>query len=176
MSVPADLQKVWHKFVGKMFSNISILDVGAGQGFSKDRLSKNNNCVTTQDINRNLMNNVDVICELGDVAGDWDLITAFDVIEHAPSPLKFLYDLKQLSSKMIFVTTPNGRVYTNPWHYNVEEMITFINKIFPHQSLNIYGRYKGADYDYVKLWNKVIDKNVHYFGFFIHDQYMDILV
>lgn len=168
MSVPADLQKVWHEFVGEMFSDFSILDVGAGQGFSKDRLSKNNNCVITQDINRNLMNNVDIICELEDVIGKWNLITAFDVIEHVPSPLKFLYDLNQISPQMIFITTPNGKVYTNPWHYTVDEMVGFIDKVFPYSSLKIYGRYKGPDYDYVKLWDKTIDKKVHYFGFLIH--------
>jgi hypothetical protein len=114
-----DLQKTWHEFAGSLFSNKTILDVGAGVGRSKERLSVNGNEVTTQDINRAMMTKVDFISYPEDINyNSYDIVTAFDVVEHTVSPAEFINTIWNISREGIFVTTPNVEYSPGPWHYD----------------------------------------------------------
>lgn len=141
-----DLQRVWHEYVGKMFSGISILDVGAGRGLSKSRLANGVNNVTTQDINRAMMSNVDVIAELSSLSNIWDLVTAFDVIEHATRPVDFLKQMRAVARQGIFVTTPNRLVYDHPWHFTAKDFAALTE----HMPAYYYLRFKAGDSDRIE--------------------------
>lgn len=148
---PADLQKSWHDYFGNLVNNSTILDVGSGQGSSKERLEVGNNIVTTSDINRAFMNNVDFITDTRDLeclSGTWDYVTAFDVIEHVCfSPVRFLMNLRAVCTKAFFVTTPNGLIHTNPWHYVPEQ---FVDMIINCEGRRWFARHKGFDFDKVE--------------------------
>jgi len=150
-SVPADLQKVWHDYFGNLIKNSTILDVGSGQGFSKERLSVGNNLVTTSDSNRAMMNNVDLLVDIRDLeclSGTWDYVTAFDVIEQVCFlPTRFLMNLRAVSKIAFVVTTPNGLIHTNPWHYTPSQ---FIDMAINCEGRRWFARYKGSDFDKVE--------------------------
>lgn len=141
---PSDLQKVWHKYVGKLFVNKTILDVGAGAGKSKERLSYNANRVTTSDVNRALMNTVDIIQYPEKIVGKWDVVTAFDVIEHVVDREKFLYAIQRLSNSFVFVTTPNWNVYPTGWHFTEHQFAKMMG--IPFYNLKYFVRRNGSDY------------------------------
>lgn len=162
---PADLQWVWHEFVGGIYSNSTILDVGSGLGKSKERLLKNGNTVTTQEINRNLMNNVDMIIELRKIKEVYDVVTAFDVIEHTPDPIEFLSDICLLSRFSIFFTTPNKLVFPTNWHYTFEELMGFIYTLKARiKQVTLYARFK-IEGDRIYDWKGAYKIEAPYFGF-----------
>jgi hypothetical protein len=99
--------------------------------------------------------------------GCWDLVTAFDVIEHVPDPIRFIEEIKKLSSQYIFFTTPNRDIYVNPWHYYLKDIVSFICQAFCRPKIQYFARYKGKDFDYVKEWDGKNFDGVHYFGFLI---------
>lgn len=143
-----DLQRVWHEYVGKMFEGVTILDVGAGIGLSKARLSnRGKNTVTTQDIDRSKMLEVDCIAYLKDIDGQWDIVTAFDVIEHAPESAVFVDEMVARARKAIFLSTPNRHLYNGPWHFYPHEL-TF--KSFECRYLL---RYREGDNDSIEEVN-----------------------
>jgi len=158
---PKDLQKVWHEFVGKYFKNKninSVLDVGSGWGKAKERLKIITENVKTQDINRALMNTIDYVCWPASVNHSYDLVTAFDVIEHVTIDIlnRWIDDICFISNKYIFVATPNGNYHPNPWHYPPNE---FLNIFDFHDHINLinkkyFVRFKTGNEDYIKEVNK----------------------
>ena len=146
-----DSQRVWHEFVGKMFDNVSILDVGAGIGRSKDRLSRGGiNRVTTQDINRALMLDVDMITNLNNIHDKWDVVTSFDVIEHDPSPSLFLYEMLYRATQGVFFSTPNHFLYPAPWHFKPTELCSLVaEREADHDHARWFLRHRVADSDVV---------------------------
>lgn len=160
----ADLQIIWHNFAGSLYSDKTILDVGAGQGKSKSRLEgQGANQVTTQDINRNLMNCVDIVKELKFVEGRWDVVTAFDVIEHVPDPIYFLQNIKLLAREKLFITTPNKQIYSAPWHYTMDELLLLFRRVEMNQ-IEIYCRKKAGEDKITKLEKEDIE-TADSFGF-----------
>lgn len=144
-----DTQRVWHEHVGRMFEGVTILDAGAGHGRSKSRLANGRNAVTTQDINRALLDNVDIVVELGDMKGQWDVVTAFDVVEHAVYPNRFLRQIRSLARCGVFVTTPNAWLYPRRWHYYPEGFRDLICA-WSTGSERWYLRYHHGEEDYVE--------------------------
>lgn len=128
---PADLQATWHHHVANMLFNKSILDVGAGRGKSKERLSINENRVTTMDVNRNLMQEVDYVKPIQlFVESSYDVVTAFDVIEHIPDDEveNWILNLRRVAERNVFVTTPNSHRYPHPWHFTPEQFFHLFNR------------------------------------------------
>ncbi len=159
-----DLQRVWHEFVGaKLLAELSptepltVFDVGAGRGLSKPRLAQGRHKVTTQDINRACMNDVDVIAELADFLrmpgpGLQDVVTSFDVIEHTVSPSVFIDNLLYLARKLAFFTTPNHALYPQPWHYTADGIRSLVEpalKALP-VTARWFCRYKAGEIDKIE--------------------------
>lgn len=104
-----DEQAGWQEYAGKLFHNVSILDVGAGLGKSRERLSVNGNIVTLQDVAPGLP--VDITNPIEKIPeNSYDLVTAFDVIEHVVEDVNFLGQLCRIAKRAVFVSTPNFNV------------------------------------------------------------------
>lgn len=121
-----DSQSGWQVFVGRAFSNTTILDCGSGLGQSRPRLSVNENKVTLLEPAPDMP--ADIRGIIDDQPDDaYELVTSFDVIEHIPDDEKFLDNLLRVSSKAVFITTPNYKVFgcKNKFHvreYKPEEL------------------------------------------------------
>lgn len=107
----SDSQGYWQILFGKLFSARSILDVGAGLGHSRERLAgpRHTNTVTLQDIAPGMP--VDLNCPLDEIPDrSYDVVTAFDVIEHVPDDAGFLAHLCRIARERVVITTPNWHV------------------------------------------------------------------
>ncbi|MEK7705629.1 MAG: methyltransferase domain-containing protein [Myxococcota bacterium] len=145
-----DLQAVWHVFAGEFFDGKTILDVGAAIGRSRERLSRGGqNRVTLQDIDRSLMPYVDIVQDVRDIEGKWDVVTTFDVIEHAADPDEFLNQCARLARESVMFTTPSYHLYTQPWHFKPAEIIVLARRNFPGWERLFFARYKEGDRDEV---------------------------
>lgn len=119
-----DLQHDCHMFFDTLFANCTVLDVGAGLGVSKSRIRHNK--VTTHDIDTRLAHLVDVVGDLPATA--YDVVTAFDVIEHVQDDVGFLADISFRAARALFLTTPNWVISkcqsTHHWReYTSDELI-----------------------------------------------------
>ena len=107
----ADVQVDAHRFFDTLFEGRSVLDVGAGLGKSKERITRNR--VTTWDIDARLVDYVDIAggpmpgLRGGFGAPVFDVVTAFDVLEHVEDDRKFFADLLLRAKEAVFITTPN---------------------------------------------------------------------
>lgn len=128
-----DFQIGWHYYAGKMFTGKSILDVGAGLGHSRERLSVNGNTVTLQDVAPGMP--VDIKNEIESIPDNsYDVITCFDVIEHIVEDITFLAQLIRLSRLAVFITTPNYNISknANPCHvreYTPEQLVELASTV-----------------------------------------------
>ncbi len=169
---PKDLQKAWHEFVGKEYTNKnieSVLDIGAGWGKSKERLQNITENVVTQDINRALMTTVDIVDFPEHIESTFDLVTSFDVIEHIPVSIRrqWIFDLFRLSNEYIFITTPNGKMHTQPWHFSPNEFLSIVS-----DGLGVF--LEDVDFEYfirMKSNDKDIISNVQKDKFLAEDSY-----
>jgi SAM-dependent methyltransferase len=112
-----DCQSGWHTFFGRWFQSKKILDVGAGFAQSKPRLEVGGNTVVTHDRVAGLP--VDITGSLSALADEsFDIVTAFDVVEHVPDPDAFVTELGRLARTAVVMTTPNLWVHhcQNPHH------------------------------------------------------------
>lgn len=116
-----DFQVFWQVMAGKLFTNYSILDVGAGLNFSKDRLSNNgSNWVITQDVAPDL--SVDIRCPISFLRDNYfNVVTSFDVIEHIVDVNSFVDDLLRIANNFVFITTPNVLISKNQSQFHVRE-------------------------------------------------------
>lgn len=100
-----DCQEGWHRLVAGLPDLGSVLDVGAGLGWSKSRIP---NCTTYDPAP---LPNIDRHGSLEDVLKwTYRTVTAFDVIEHVVEDLAFLRQLARISYRWLFITTPNEDV------------------------------------------------------------------
>jgi len=148
---PVDLQIPWHLYLGQYLENKDILDIGSGRGNAKERLGINGNHVITHDVNRAFMNQVDIICAPGNLVGMWDIVTAFDVIEHVCyDPGKFIEELFRLAREAIFISTPNKLEIDKDWHYFPVEFLEIVDKTVSFTDRVYFQRFKYGDIDEVK--------------------------
>ena len=116
-----DAQGIWHDTVAGYFNNVSILDVGAGLGQSKARMNIRGITITTQDPGPGL--SVDISCLIEQVPDkSFDVVTAFDVIEHIVDMDNFVTHMHRIARKYIVLTTPNFLVTCNTHVYHHREM------------------------------------------------------
>lgn len=136
-----DINADLHYFFDWLMTGKTILDVGAGLGKSKARIRHSK--VTTYDPSPAVAGQVDLaILPLQehvfvDAAGrqvstePFDVVTAFEVIEHVEDDMAFLRTLDALAGQAIFLTTPNWAVskcqsadhYREYTHAEWEELI-----------------------------------------------------
>lgn len=103
-----DHQGIWHNTVARYLGagSGSILDIGAGWGRSKERLGANGWSVTTQE--PCARSPVDTSAAIDAFASEsFDVVTAFDVVEHAQDQPGFIAHMKRIARKLIVLTTPN---------------------------------------------------------------------
>jgi len=162
-----DLQEVWHRFAGGLFHGQTILDVGAGIGRSKDRLSINGNIVTTQDTERSFIEKVDLIIDTDKISGTWSVVTAFDVIEHSSSPDRFLKTLWRLAERAVFFTTPNAAKSPAPWHWHLDQLIKMCE---PYITPIVSARIKTADAEWIELLSDDNRNAARAFGFLLEKE------
>ena len=139
-----DLQADAHFFFDTLFAGRSVLDVGAGHGISKERVR--HNYVTTYDVDARLAPFVD---HAGPEmpSGAWDVVTAFDVIEHVEDDVAFARALDARARDAVFFTTPNWYVHecrsTHHWReYTAAEMFSFALAIWPEELVRLCAFYK----------------------------------
>lgn len=127
-----DLQIYWHNFISNYIKDSSILDVGSGLGFSKQRLSKNGNTVYTQEPAPELV--ADFKQDISQFEDElYDYVVSFDVIEHVEQDEIFLKNLFRICKKGVFIATPNyfTSKNSNPYHireYKPQELIELCEK------------------------------------------------
>ncbi len=145
-----------------------VLDAGCGEGFGTQRLAEVATSVTGIDRSEdaigtcrrtwnkpNLSFEVADVAEAGVLAGQFDLVCSFQIIEHLEDPTGFLEKLRgQLApGGTLLLTTPNRleSVSENPYHvreYTAAELRPLIESVFDHiELLGMYGNEKVIDFD-----------------------------
>lgn len=100
-----DRQAGWQEMVGWMHHDAHILDVGSGLGHSRSRLAVNSNSVTLHEPAVGYPSDVPTLAEIP--SGSFDVVTAFDVVEHVEDDAAFVAELKRISRGSVFLSTPN---------------------------------------------------------------------
>lgn len=101
-----DTQGCWQETIANYLNNCTLLDVGAGLGQSKQRMGIRGVSVTTQDPGPKTP--VDIHDDISKIKSkSYDVVTAFDVIEHIQEHLAFLAQMRRIAKKWIILTTPN---------------------------------------------------------------------
>lgn len=124
-----DLQHDLHHFFNWLVSGKRVLDVGAGMGRSKYRIRHSK--VTTYDPSPHVAGQVDLTLLPPATAPDYEIVTAFEVIEHVKQDRAFCAVLDAHAREAIFLTTPNWQVarcqsadhYREYTHAEWEELI-----------------------------------------------------
>jgi len=123
--------------------NGTLLDVGCGDGLISHLLAKNGFKVKGIDIDskaiklaRKKSSLVDFeVKDIFEVDEKFDYLLASEVIEHLPSPDKFLEKIKELFKKEALITTPKRDYYKQPdpyhvWEYSFYEFEGLLEKHF----------------------------------------------
>jgi 2-polyprenyl-3-methyl-5-hydroxy-6-metoxy-1,4-benzoquinol methylase len=149
-----DLQAPWHNFFGKLFTDETILDVGAGMGKSKERLATGNNIVTTQELNSNFKDMVDISTEVSKIKKKFSVVTAFEVLEHTEEygmdKKTFLKELKRLAKKYIVISTPNAIFIPREWHITPQEFLDLLDEDFQGWEVKFFTRTRANNMDLVE--------------------------
>jgi 2-polyprenyl-3-methyl-5-hydroxy-6-metoxy-1,4-benzoquinol methylase len=128
-----DCQAGWHHLIASRLHHKTILDVGAGLGRAKTRLAVNGNRVILQDPAPGLP--VDLRDPVESLAAkSFDVVTAFDVIEHVAADEAFLAHLVRIAREHVFLTTPNyshSRA-ANPCHCREYTAEQFLHLLRPY--------------------------------------------
>lgn len=102
------------KILKKYKKKGSLLDFGCGTGWFLEEAKKHykvNGVEYSDSIRKWLKSNLGITSfkDIAQIKEKYDIITAFDVIEHVPSPLNFLQKIKSKLKKdgLIFIYTPN---------------------------------------------------------------------
>jgi hypothetical protein len=147
-----DINGDLHYFFDGLVAGKTVLDVGAGLGKSKVRIRHNR--VTTMDPSPAVEGLMDVV---GLPARTYDVVTAFEVVEHVPDDQAFLAACRACAEQAIFLTTPNWAIsqcqsadhYREYTHAEWEELIV---GAYPEAAHYWWGAaYKDAEGGYATL-------------------------
>jgi hypothetical protein len=140
-----DLQADLHFFFDTLVTGKRVLDVGAGLGKSKARIRHNR--VITYEPSPACRGLVDL--------AEWptapyDVVTAFEVLEHVQDDAGFLRQLESLATQAIFLTTPNWHVAQcqsadHYREYTPDEFGGLIETVFPNRPVWLWAYYKDAE-------------------------------
>ena len=152
-----DLQADLHFFFDTLVQGKRVLDVGAGLGKSKARIRHNR--VTTYEPSLACAGLVDTqVCP----AEPFDLVTAFEVLEHIEDDEGFLRGLDRLATQGVFLTTPNWYISQcqSAQHYREythAEFIRLLQVVFPDvEGVWLWAYYKDAEGGWVddpEIWD-----------------------
>lgn len=123
--VRSDGQGCWHKYLAPHIvagagQGATVLDVGSGHGRSAERMGKAGLVVTTQDIAQGCT--VDLTTPVHLLPSKaYDVVTAFDVVEHIRNATAFVEHMRRIARKAILITTPNWLVLGNRHVYHYRE-------------------------------------------------------
>ncbi len=133
-----DFQSGWQNWVGNRYFSKRILDVGAGLGKSRFRLQRNGNVAHLQDIAPKMP--VDITVPIDIIPPEsYDVVTAFDVIEHIEQDVNFLAEMVRISREAVIITTPNFNVSQNKNPYHVREYTPFaLTKLLDFYNVELY--------------------------------------
>jgi len=142
-----DCQFGWHHWVGTHFSHSTMLDVGAGLGHSRERLAAGANEVVLQDPAPGMP--VDTCDDVATFAPrSFEVVTAFDVIEHVLDDRAFLRQLCRIARRAVVITTPNYDVShaANPYHVREYSPSEFLELLAGHTiGLLMVGNSNGTE-------------------------------
>lgn len=142
-----------------------ILEIGKGNGFFSDYMKKLGYAVTTCDFDANLK--PDVVADVRQLPfkdGEFDLITAFEILEHIPfeDVPKALAGLKRVSSRYAVISLPYKSTGLE-FVFRFPGVRTIFKKLFLNIFLRIplkFGGIKvsGQHYWEIDLWNYRLSK------------------
>jgi len=153
-----------YSFAAKFVANKQVLDVGCGSGYGSDILASTGAAkVIGVDISEEAISycqkyykQSNLKFEQGDCTSlkfkekSFDVIVAFELIEHIENEQKFLNETKRLLKKngILILSTPNKETYgldhplggkqKNPFHvkeYTEKELLSTLNKFFTNTTL-----------------------------------------
>ena len=145
-----DLQADLHYACDWFFQGKQVLDVGAGLGRSKARMRHNR--VTTYEPSaacRGLVDRDTLPSE------PFEVVTAFEVLEHVADDHGFLRLLDGLASQAVFLTTPNWDVARcqsadHYREYTQVEFLTVLRHVWPEAPVFLLAYYKDAEGGWVE--------------------------
>jgi hypothetical protein len=145
-----DLQADLHFFFDLLIQGKTVLDVGAGLGKSKARIRHNR--VTTYEPALACRDKVDIYVP---PTQPFEVVTAFEVLEHVEDDRGFLQMLDGLATQAIFFTTPNWHVAQcqSAQHYREytpEELENLAFEVWPDSRIWRLVYYKDAEGGYVE--------------------------
>ena len=137
----------------KKESHVSFLDVGCGS----KRISRAVGATTVDIDRRNAPDVVGYICHLPIRTDSFDIVSAFEVIEHIHNDEKALLELKRVSRNKVVLTLPNADRHNLPFHlirkkrgfmsenhkreYTINQTLQLISKVGLHKN-----RLRGIGY------------------------------
>lgn len=127
----------WYNWIARECVNNSVLDVGCGMGTGLKMFSQVPGCdATGVDEDPALKDIIDnYICGFENIQKTYNIVTCIDVIEHVVDDVSFFRRLLNMTSKKLFITTPNfsrSRA-RNTAHCREFTISQFMNIFSPHE-------------------------------------------
>lgn len=140
-----------------------VLDVGAGAGYGAKLLSENAKSIVALDCAPDALAMIPLPCRVQAVAAQlpfgpnaFDLVVAFEVIEHLADWAEFLRESRRVLAPggQLIISTPNTKYYAaaraasgpNPFHvheFTFDEFQAALREVFPHVALFVQNHAAG---------------------------------